>query len=163
MVVFVFIFSYKNFKIKYQNSLSFKEYVIIKQRNLITILKYKFKEEKDDKNFRNICSLKSISKKTIIISIIVIVIIIIFWNNFNHGLKISFLDVGQGDCTLIETPNNQVILIDGGNNQGYDYGEKVLMPYLLKHGITKIDYMFFSHMDSDHCRRFILCFRKYEG
>ena len=33
----------------------------------------------------------------------------------------------------------------------YDYGSKVIVPYLLDHGITKIDYIIISHFDSDHC------------
>jgi competence protein ComEC len=112
-----------------------------------------FKEEKEKRGLK------------FLLAILITIIVIAFFafNFFGKSLKINFLDVGQGDCTLIETPENQVILIDGGNNKSYDYGEKVLMPYLLKHGITKIDYMFFSHMDSDHCRRTFLYFRKYES
>ena len=33
----------------------------------------------------------------------------------------------------------------------YDVGEKVLVPYLLDKGITKIDYIIISHFDEDHC------------
>ena len=68
---------------------------------------------------------------------------LIFYEKQN--LEIHFLDVGQGDCTLIITPENRKILIDGGNNEGYDNGENVVAPYLLKNGITKIDYVVISH------------------
>lgn len=64
------------------------------------------------------------------------------------------IDVSQGDCTLIRTNENKVILIDAGtgnNEDEYDYGKNVVMPYLLDHGIMKIDYMIISHFDSDHC------------
>ena len=43
------------------------------------------------------------------------------------------------------------IIIDGGNNKDYDYGENVVVPYLLDRKITKIDYLMVSHFDSDHC------------
>lgn len=43
------------------------------------------------------------------------------------------------------------IIIDGGNNQNYDYGENVVVPYLLDRKITKIDFLMVSHFDSDHC------------
>lgn len=43
------------------------------------------------------------------------------------------------------------IIIDGGNNRDYDYGEKVVVPYLLDRKITKIDFLMVSHFDSDHC------------
>ena len=38
-----------------------------------------------------------------------------------------------------------------GINGEYDYGKKVIGPYLLDHGISKIDYIIVSHFDSDHC------------
>lgn len=43
------------------------------------------------------------------------------------------------------------IIIDGGNNKDYDYGENVVLPYLLDRKITKIDFLMVSHFDSDHC------------
>lgn len=70
-------------------------------------------------------------------------------------LKIHFIDVGQGDSTLIITPNHKTILIDGGGsetNEIYDVGKNTLIPYLLDRGITKLDYIFISHFDSDHVR-----------
>ena len=70
-------------------------------------------------------------------------------------LKIHFVDVGQGDCTIICTPAGKNILIDGGGNQDadkYDVGEKILLPYLLDRKIKKLDYIMVSHFDSDHVR-----------
>ena len=90
--------------------------------------------------------------KTILI--IILILLILFGNirlPFRKNLEIHFLDVGQGDSCLIRTINNKTILIDGGDGGGdYDYGEKVLKPYLLDHGITKIDFIIISHFDSDH-------------
>ncbi|MBO5005457.1 MAG: MBL fold metallo-hydrolase [Clostridia bacterium] len=73
------------------------------------------------------------------------------------NLKVFFIDVGQGDSTLIITPNNKKILIDGGGNEfgGFDVGEKTLLPYLLARQVKSIDYIIISHFDSDHCQRFI--------
>ena len=67
-------------------------------------------------------------------------------------LKIYFVDVGQGDCTLIQTPERKNVLIDGGGSEfgSFDVGENILLPYLLDRGVTKIDYMMISHFDSDH-------------
>lgn len=56
----------------------------------------------------------------------------------------------SGDCTVIKTPGGKTIIIDGGNNQDYDYGENVVVPYLLDRKITKIDFLMVSHFDSDH-------------
>ncbi len=71
------------------------------------------------------------------------------------NLKIYFIDVGQGDSTLIVTPKHKKILIDGGgseNSESYDVGKNTLIPYLLDRGIKEIDYIFISHFDSDHVR-----------
>lgn len=70
----------------------------------------------------------------------------------NNCLKINFVDVGQGDCTYIETPNKKTILIDGGGteNSDYDVGAKVLVPYVLDKGKRRIDLIFISHFHEDH-------------
>ena len=97
------------------------------------------------------------NKRKFIIKIISLILIIAFINiiiiNINKETKIYFIDVGQGDSTLIITENKKNILIDGGGNvtnKNYDIGENILLPYLLDRGITKIDYLFVSHFDFDH-------------
>lgn len=67
-----------------------------------------------------------------------------------HDLKIYFIDVGQGDSTLIVTPQNKTILIDGGGSSTYDVGKNTLIPYLLDRKIKEIDYVIISHFDQDH-------------
>lgn len=69
---------------------------------------------------------------------------------FNNSLKIYFIDVGQGDSTLIVTPRNKKILIDGGGDEKYDIGKNVLIPFLLAKKIDTLDYVIVSHFDTDH-------------
>ena len=57
----------------------------------------------------------------------------------------------NGDCCVIKSPLGKCVIIDGGNNKDYDYGENVVVPYLLDRKITKVDYLMVSHFDSDHC------------
>ncbi len=64
-------------------------------------------------------------------------------------LRIHFLDVGQGDCTLIELPDGKVMLIDGGNDSSST--KKTVMRYLNKLKIDVIDYLVVTHTDADHC------------
>lgn len=52
---------------------------------------------------------------------------------------------------MIKSPMGKNIIIDGGNNRDYDYGENVVVPYLLDRKITKIDFLMVSHFDADHC------------
>lgn len=93
---------------------------------------------------------KKIPKKIIII--LIIISILSSFIVLPHDLKIYFIDVEQGDSSLIITPNNKKILIDGGGSTTYDVGKNVLVPYLLDRGIYKLDYIFVSHMDQDHVR-----------
>lgn len=99
---------------------------------------------------------KKIVKALIIIEILVLVSSqILNFVNIDKKLKIYFIDVGQGDSTLICTPTGENILIDGGGNlnpEKYDVGEKVLLPYLLDRRIKKLDYIIISHFDADHVR-----------
>lgn len=66
--------------------------------------------------------------------------------SLNGDLKVSFIDVGQGDSVLIQTPAGKSILIDGGIQAA---GEKVVS-YLAKAGVTTIDMAVATHPDADH-------------
>ena len=93
-------------------------------------------------------------QKQIILLFILLLLFPYFLTNLpSSHLTISMIDVGQGDSMLIQTPKGKNILIDGGGSElgTFDVGEKTLLPYLLDKNITKIDYMLFSHFDSDHC------------
>lgn len=93
-----------------------------------------------------------------IVLIVILNIVIIFQsfvqdNFLKNGVEIYFLDVGQGDSTIISTAKNKTIVIDGGEGEksGFDYGKNVLFPFLINKGVRKIDFLIFSHFDSDHC------------
>ena len=109
--------------------------------------------------FRN-----QISKlKNIIFILIIFLILAPYFIKFPmSNLSIKFIDVGQGDSTLIETPSRKTILIDGGGSEvgSFDVGEKTLLPFLLDNNIMQIDYMLFSHLDTDHCGRATYIVRK---
>lgn len=60
------------------------------------------------------------------------------------GLHITFLDVGQGDASVVELSDNRIIVIDTGKS-GYQVGE-----YLRYRGVRNIDVLAISHMQSDH-------------
>jgi len=69
-------------------------------------------------------------------------------------LKITFLDVGQGDSAFIKTCSGKTVLIDGGGSQNpgqaSGIGEKVLIPFLLDSGVMRLDAVIASHSHSDH-------------
>jgi len=87
------------------------------------------------------------------IFILLIVSNIIIWNGAfeEDDLDVIFLDVGQGDATLIMLPNEKVMLIDAGQrNRHEDYGEEVVLPVLKHFSINKLDWVVMSHPHSDH-------------
>lgn len=68
------------------------------------------------------------------------------------GLKVIFMDVGQGDCSLVELPNGSRLLIDAGmKSPGRDSGRQVIIPFLRSRGISRLDGVIISHGDADHC------------
>lgn len=89
--------------------------------------------------------------KIIICLLIVLILINFIIYIFPQKLRIFFIDVGQGDSTLIITPDKKTVLVDGGGSDSFDVGEKVLLPYLLDRRILKVDYVLISHFDTDHC------------
>lgn len=78
-------------------------------------------------------------------------------------MKIAFLNVGQGDCIVIELPYQQkVYVIDTGGvlrfkqeawkiiKEPYEVGRQVVVPYLKGKGISEIDKLIITHADADH-------------
>lgn len=67
-------------------------------------------------------------------------------DNNNHELIIMFLDIGQGDSTLIIFPNQKAMLIDGG-----DRGQSnTIISILDEYNIEKINDVVATHPDTDH-------------
>lgn len=61
-------------------------------------------------------------------------------------LKVHFLDVGQADSILIQFPNGETALIDGGNRED----GKFVVEYIKSMGISKINYIIATHPHEDH-------------
>ena len=113
-------------------------------KNTIHLIKYKLHPHL--KKIRNL----------VLIGIAAIAII----SQIPHDLEIYFVDVGQGDSTLLVTPKDKRILIDGGGSSTYDVGENTLIPYLLDRKIKSLDYVIISHFDQDHVRRNFECVKR---
>ncbi len=77
------------------------------------------------------------------------VIVLLFQMPEEKHLKITNLDVGQGDCTCIRL-SGKTILIDGGSSDVAEVGKYRISKYLKYHGIRRLDYIFITHSDSDH-------------
>jgi competence protein ComEC len=78
-------------------------------------------------------------------------------------LRISFIDVGQGDAVLLEFPHGRTMLVDAGIVMpGYDAGERIVVPYLKRRGIPAIDLLVSSHPHADHIGGMPAVLRSYE-
>ena len=70
---------------------------------------------------------------------------------FDDALKITALDVGQGDCFVMHSDLGQLFVMDCGRSMGNSSkGETVVVPYLRNLGVQKIDCLYISHYDDDH-------------
>ena len=77
-----------------------------------------------------------------------LMIVLLLLSPLNHPFsKVSFIDVGQGDSTMIRNVmGHRCILIDTGSK--YNYSK--LKKYLYRQGIYQIDYLIVTHDDEDH-------------
>lgn len=69
-----------------------------------------------------------------------------------RGLRVTFLDVGQGDSILIEFPGREKMLIDAGGSPtgSFDTGERVVSPILWRKGMTRLGTVVVTHNHPDH-------------
>ncbi|HSO36290.1 MAG TPA: DNA internalization-related competence protein ComEC/Rec2 [Labilithrix sp.] len=68
------------------------------------------------------------------------------------GLRVTFLDVGQGDAAVVDLPDGSAILIDGGGLVGspVDTGERVIAPVLRARRRSAVALAVLSHPHPDH-------------
>ena len=93
-------------------------------------------------------------KKYILTFIFIIIAVCARCGDFS----LAVLDVGQGLCVTVQSPNGQTLVYDCGtsdwNDTDFDKNslsfDNVLQPYLKKTGAKKIDYMVLSHPHTDH-------------
>ena len=71
---------------------------------------------------------------------------------FQTDLRVSFLDVGQGDAAVVEFPGSHVMVIDAGGflSQTFDSGRAIVAPFLWQRKIGRIDTLVLSHPNLDH-------------
>ena len=100
--------------------------------------------------------------KKLIYILLLFLLVIYIKPYFNKNTYVYYLDVSQGDSSLIITKNNKTILIDTGGvinnkkeewrkrNKDFNLMTSNIIPFFKSIGIKKIDYLIFTHGDSDH-------------
>lgn len=76
-------------------------------------------------------------------------ILTLSWKD-RSGLRITCLDVGQGDGIVLEMPGGGAFLMDCGSSSQKNVGQYQLLPYLKSRGITCLEGIMISHTDTDH-------------
>ncbi|MGP8155144.1 MAG: DNA internalization-related competence protein ComEC/Rec2, partial [Smithella sp.] len=75
-----------------------------------------------------------------------------FKDKLSTDLKVTVIDVGQGNSTLIQFPGGKTMIIDGGGipERSFDIGKSVVAPFLYRQRISNIDMVALSHPHPDH-------------
>ena len=86
------------------------------------------------------------NKNIKLIIILIFILSLCGCNKYDNFLSIHMIDVGQGDCILIKTPQKKNILIDGGDEDSY----KIISSYLKWNKVKNLDIIIATHFDKDH-------------
>ena len=130
---------FTNINIKYLdiNVPPLNQYLFVLYYLILFILLY-FLEIKFEKVYKPV---------SIIFTTLFLLYIVPIKNTFSN--EVSFINVGQGDSTLIRV-KNKTILVDTGGSLYKDIANDTLIPYLKKKRIYKLDAVFITHYDMDH-------------
>lgn len=101
---------------------------------------------------------KYLFRLTVIGLAILVFIALFLFNSSQKRLEIDFLDVGQGDASLIKLPNNKIILIDGGPDSLVLKRVGENLPFYQR----KIDLIILSHPHDDHIIGLFEIIRRYK-
>ena len=84
----------------------------------------------------------------------ILLVLVLIFGLFNLGItnvsaasnvKVHFINVGQGDATLIQTPNENILIDAGGKGKG-----KTVVNYLKKNNVKSLTAVVSTHPDADH-------------
>lgn len=73
-----------------------------------------------------------------------------------RGMELTLLPVGAGQCAVVRSPDGHTVMIDCGGGgaaprAGREIADGVILPWLARRGIERLDAVVISHWDADHC------------
>ena len=76
------------------------------------------------------------------------------WANDVPGLRLTMVDVGQGEAMVLQVSGRHALMVDTGGTPfgsgGFDIGSRVVEPALWARGIRALDALLVTHGDPDH-------------
>lgn len=95
---------------------------------------------------------RRINKLQISVIVISLAVMISVWGSFLYRgtFNVTFVNVGQGDGAVIQTPGGRHILVDAGPAKRDNIEESLMLEYLFNNGISKADIVVLSHYHDDH-------------
>ncbi|MBV8532048.1 MAG: DNA internalization-related competence protein ComEC/Rec2 [Candidatus Eremiobacteraeota bacterium] len=100
--------------------------------------------------------------RTLVVALVMLATAYVLWppRAIDGRLRITVLDVGQADAIVVQTPRGHAFLIDAGgrlergapgsDSAAEQIGERIVAPFLLRHGIHDLDAAIVSHPHGDH-------------
>ncbi|HTA55378.1 MAG TPA: ComEC/Rec2 family competence protein, partial [Candidatus Acidoferrales bacterium] len=100
--------------------------------------------------------------RTLAVATVALATIGVLWppRGIDARLHITVLDVGQADAIVVQTPRGHALLVDAGGRlergaQGNgsvaeEVGDRIVVPFLLRHGVHAVDAIVISHPHGDH-------------
>jgi competence protein ComEC len=100
--------------------------------------------------------------QTLAASLLLLAVSYVLWppRAIDTRLRVTVLDVGQADAIVVQTPRGHVVLVDAGGrlergaqssgSVAEAVGERIVVPFLLRHGIHALDAIVLSHPHGDH-------------
>jgi len=101
-------------------------------------------------------SQRKIAKMAVVLILFILTADTCYWlyQRFWHtDLRVTVIDVGHGNASLLELPGGNTILVDGGgfsDNSAFDVGARIVAPLLWRKKIRTVDTLILSHPNSDH-------------
>ena len=100
-----------------------------------------------------------LSRRQLLAGALVVLLALSLWYAWSGiqpaPLRVAFLDVGHGQCCVVESPSGKVVMVDAGSGHTRDDGLRsargTILPYLSTRSIGKLDALVITHPDSDHC------------
>jgi competence protein ComEC len=100
--------------------------------------------------------------RTLTVALIALAALNVIWppRVIDDALRVTVLDVGQADAIVVQTPRGHVLLVDAGGrlervtqssgSVAEQVGERIVVPFLVRHGIHTVDAIIVSHPHGDH-------------